>query len=135
MTEAEWLASADPPPAVVHSPTKEAPTMPRTTAAVLLAALALLTPGTAPAGPPEGASGKMAFDSVAAGLRKYRKETDEAKRIRWLERLAPSKDPRVAVVLGEARMEGRSRLGVEGYATDLLYQWFLSDDDDFSDVT
>jgi hypothetical protein len=40
--------------------------MPRTfTAAVLLAALALLPPGKTLAGPPEWASGKLAFDEFA----------------------------------------------------------------------
>jgi hypothetical protein len=76
--------------------------MRRTFAAVLLATLALLAPVTALAGPPEGASGKMAFDRVGAGLDRYRKEKDPAKRLGWLTRLAPTRDPRVAVALGEA---------------------------------
>jgi hypothetical protein len=96
--------------------------------------LALPLPGKAIAGPPEGASGRMAFDLVADGLRRYCKEADEGRRIKWLRKLASTKDPRVALVLGEAMMEGRTRLGVEVYATDLLYEWFLSDDDDFSEV-
>jgi hypothetical protein len=70
-------------------------------AAVLLATLAMLLPGKAPAGPPEGASGKMAFDRVGAGLDRYRRERDLSKQLRWLERLAPSGDPRVGVALGE----------------------------------
>jgi hypothetical protein len=75
--------------------------MTRTFAAVLLAALALLPPVKALAGPPEGPSGKMAFDTVADGLRKYHKEKDPEKHIRWLEKLAPTHDPRVAIALGE----------------------------------
>jgi hypothetical protein len=88
--------------------------MPRTlTAAVLLALLALLTPGKAVAGPPEEASGKMVLDEVADGLRKYRAEKDTGKRIKWLEKLAPSHDPRVAVALGE---EMDRALGQEDHA-------------------
>jgi hypothetical protein len=66
---------------------------------LLLALLALMIP-TAGAGPPEGVSGKMVFDEVWNGLRQYRREKDSEKRIRWLERLAPTRDPRVAVLLG-----------------------------------
>ncbi len=79
--------------------------MPRTFAEFvppLLATLALLSSGNVVAGPPEGASGKMVLDKVSEGLRKYRKETDEDKRIYWLTKLAPSRDPRVALALWEA---------------------------------
>jgi hypothetical protein len=56
----------------------------------------------AAAGPPEGVSGRMVYvDKVAEGLRQYRREADLGKRIEWLTRLAPTHDPRVAVVLGE----------------------------------
>jgi hypothetical protein len=67
-----------------------------------LAALALVLPGRAVAGPPEGASGRMVFDEVADGLRKYRAEQDQEKRYERLRRLAPTHDPRIAVVLGES---------------------------------
>jgi hypothetical protein len=70
-----------------------------TIALPLLAALAVVTPSGA--GPPERPSGRMMFDEVADGLRQYRKEQDEEKRIAWLRRLAPSHDPRVAVELWE----------------------------------
>jgi hypothetical protein len=70
--------------------------------AVALTMLALLPPGKAVTGPPEGVSGKMAFDRVPDGLRMYRKEKDEGKRAMWLIRLAPTSDPRVALALGEA---------------------------------
>jgi hypothetical protein len=70
-------------------------------AAALLAVLALLSLGKVVAGPPEGASGKMKFDEVADGLRKYRNEIDPVKRIEWLKKLAPTHDPRVGVALGE----------------------------------
>ncbi|HEX5269873.1 MAG TPA: hypothetical protein VFW33_05280 [Gemmataceae bacterium] len=72
----------------------------------LFAALAVLLPGAALAGPPEGASGRMVLDEVADGLRKVRKENDPAKRLGWLKRQARTRDPRVAVALGEAMREG-----------------------------
>jgi hypothetical protein len=65
----------------------------------LLAALALLAPARTVAGPPEGASGKMVFDRVGAGLDRYRKEKDPEKRCGWWRRLAPTRDPRVGVAL------------------------------------
>ncbi len=54
------------------------------------------------AGPPEKASGKMVLDEVAEGLRRYRKESNLAKRVDWLEKFAPTRDPRVAIALNEA---------------------------------
>jgi hypothetical protein len=66
----------------------------------LLAALAL--PAVSLAGPPEEPSGTMVFvDKVAEGLRQYHREADAEKRIEWLNKLAPTRDPRVGVVLGE----------------------------------
>ncbi len=75
--------------------------MPRAFAAALplLATLAMLSPGKALAGPPQGVSGKMVLDEVSEGLRKYRRETDGKKRIKWLTKLAPSRDPRVKAAL------------------------------------
>ena len=58
-------------------------------------------PGNSVAGPPEKISGVMVFDEVADGLRKYRQETDTGRRIRRLEKLALTRDPRVAIVLGD----------------------------------
>jgi hypothetical protein len=76
--------------------------MPRTFAAAgLLAVLAVLPPGEAVAGPPEVVSGKMVLDEVADGLRRYRRVKDEGKRVECLEKLALSRDVRVAVALGE----------------------------------
>ena len=87
--------------------------MPRTFAGCvlpLLTALAPLSPEKALGGPPEGVSGKMAFvDMVTDGLRQYRREADAGKRIKWLTKLAPTRDPRVAVVLGEAVEESDAR--------------------------
>jgi hypothetical protein len=53
------------------------------------------------AGPPEGASGRMVLDEVADGLRRSSRATDDGKRIAYLERIAPTHDPRVAIFLGE----------------------------------
>ena len=52
--------------------------------------------------------GKMILDEVADGLRRYRMEKDEDKRAKWLEKLAPSRDPRVMVVIGEALFDDES---------------------------
>ncbi|HEX5271203.1 MAG TPA: hypothetical protein VFW33_11970 [Gemmataceae bacterium] len=78
--------------------------MPRTfAAAVLLATLALLPPGKAVAGPPEGVSGKMVLrtDPIAEGLRRCHQVEDRGKRLELLEKLAATEDPRVAVALAE----------------------------------
>jgi hypothetical protein len=48
-----------------------------------------------------GTTGQMVFDDVGRGLDLYCKEKNEDKRIHLLARLAPTRDPRVAVVLGE----------------------------------
>ena len=75
------------------------------------------------AGPPEGVSGRMMLDEVADGLQKYRSERDENKRTWWLRKLGPTRDPRVAVVLGEA-MHDRSKL-VSDEAVGQLVNHFL----------
>jgi hypothetical protein len=67
----------------------------------LLTLLALLTPGQAVAGPPDGATGKMVLDEVADGLRKYRQATTADRRSDWLVKLVATRDPRVGVALGE----------------------------------
>jgi hypothetical protein len=69
---------------------------------LLFPVLALLSPKEAVAGPPEGMSGAMKLDKVEDGLRQYRKAKSPVVRLRWLEKLAPTRDPRVAVALGEA---------------------------------
>jgi len=68
----------------------------------LLALLLPMPPLPAIAGPPEGVSGRMALDEVADGLRRYRVAPTPEAKVAWLKRLAPSRDPRVAVALGEA---------------------------------
>jgi hypothetical protein len=80
--------------------------MPRILFAVplTLGLLAGLTPGSALAGPPEGPSGRivLAPDEIADTLRKYRVAKDEGKRRELLDKIASTRDPRVAVALGEA---------------------------------
>jgi hypothetical protein len=90
----------------------------------LLLASLLLLPGQVLAGPPEGVSGRMAFDEVADGLRYYRKEQDPKKCINWLWRLAPTRDPRVAVALWDAACSGddEQRQAAAGH---LLCKYFL----------
>jgi hypothetical protein len=68
-----------------------------TVALPLLAALAVVTPSGA--GPPERPSGRVSLDAVADGLRRCAQETDDNKRIAWLEKLAPTRDPRVALLI------------------------------------
>jgi hypothetical protein len=71
-------------------------------AKLVLALLVVLWAGQAAfAGPPEGPSGRMVLDPVADGLRRYRRENDEGRRRALLWKLAPTRDPRVAVALGE----------------------------------
>ena len=78
----------------------------------LLAVLALAMPGTALAGPPEAVSGKMVLDEVAEKLRRCGKEPDEDRRLELLFRLArsESRDPRVAVALGEFLQTSRDEV-------------------------
>jgi hypothetical protein len=91
---------------------------------MLVATLALILPGKTVAGPPEGVSGEMVLDKVADGLLRYRLQTDPQKRRRWLKQLAPTKDPRVAVVLGEAL----AYADPDYLAAYLLCQYYLSRD-------
>jgi hypothetical protein len=84
--------------------------------------LLLAQPGKAFAGPPEKISGMLIFDEVADGLGKYRKEKYPKNRIGWLEKLAPTRDPRVAIALAEAMM-GEGREAAE--ASRLLAQFFV----------
>jgi hypothetical protein len=103
--------------------------MPRTPFVLLLAVamslLALALPEPALARPPEVVSGKMVFDEVAEGLRKYRKETDEDKKLTVLKKLVQTHDPRVAIVLGE--MLSCSNKGTRFYAAYLICRNFNQD--------
>jgi hypothetical protein len=62
----------------------------------------LVVSGRVVAGPPEKASGKMVLDQVEDGLRQYQKAKHVEKRVACLRRLIPYRDPRAAVVMGEA---------------------------------
>jgi hypothetical protein len=76
--------------------------MSRTTFAAALFPVLAQPPHQAVAGPPEGVPGKMAFDEVADGLRRYRAEKDRGRRVTWLWRLGKCSDLRVAVAMGDA---------------------------------
>jgi hypothetical protein len=102
----------------------------RTPRLAALALLALLAPWPATAGPPEGVPGRMVLDEVAEGLRKYRQVTDEARRIEWLRRRAPSGDPRVALELWEvfAWVRGRRTAATRAVARDCLAERYATRD-------
>ena len=74
--------------------------MPKTLLAMLLL---LVTVVPVSAGPPEGMSGQMVLapDPVKDGLRQYRQARDQAARLALLQKLAPTRDPRVALVIWE----------------------------------
>lgn len=102
---------------------------------LLIAALALLLPGKAVAGPPEGASRKMVLDEVEDGLRRYRMEKDEEKKGDWLVRLAKTRDVRVAVLLGEqhdlwyaAHKANKPEPALGYMAHSFLYVFFVPDE-------
>lgn len=97
-------------------------------AGLLLLMLAVLAPTPVVAGPPERPSGRMAFDQVADGLRKYRCQEDPENRIRWLKKLAPTCDVRVAVALGDAWGDRDRTVG--SVAADLLAKHFCPKDDE-----
>jgi hypothetical protein len=104
--------------------------MPRRTfadALPLFAVLAALTPGETPAGPPEGMSGRMVLDKVADGLRRYQRDQSPSGRMTWLKRLAPSKDPRVAIALAEESVGAAPTFGDDGrqYAAFLLIRHYI----------
>jgi hypothetical protein len=102
--------------------------MPRLTiAASLLAALALV-PARAVAGPPERPSGRTVLDEVSEGLRKYRSEKDQGKRIDWLKKLAPSRDPRVAVELWQvfAFASEKRSVAIRQVAKECLARYYVT---------
>ncbi|HEX5270274.1 MAG TPA: hypothetical protein VFW33_07305 [Gemmataceae bacterium] len=92
----------------------------------LLAALVLLAPGKVVAGPPKGASGKMVFDEVADGLRRYANEKNGRRRAELLRRLAPTHDPRVALALGKGL--GDPSFPVHAAACDCLVDYYAPRD-------
>ena len=95
------------------------------TAVMLLALLTLPLPDMAVAGPPEKVPGAMAFDGVGPGLDRYGKEKDPEKRLKMLEKLAPTRDPRVAVLLG-GYLEGPDLdLELASAAIDVLGRYYV----------
>jgi hypothetical protein len=85
------------------------------TFASLALLLAVLSPADAVAGPPDGVPGKMvlAQDAVSQALAKYRRESDPHRRLALLNDLAATRDPRVAVALGQALYDPRSEMRVQ----------------------
>jgi hypothetical protein len=61
----------------------------------------LLMPTKAVADLPEDGSGQMVVDEVCEAIRQYQKEKDEEKRSARLIKLGQTRDPRVAIILGE----------------------------------
>jgi hypothetical protein len=99
--------------------------MPGTFAAAVLpiAVVALVSPGKAFAGPPKEVPGRMVFDEVVEGLRRFRKENDPQKQLAWMKRLAPTGDPRVGVALFDwVATAGFDQVGMA--AGDLLERYY-----------
>jgi hypothetical protein len=88
-----------------------------------LAVLAVVPAGRAVASPPEGVSGRMVLDEVVDGLRRYDAARTEAARVAWLRALKQTRDPRVAVVLGESLREASPE--VRGAAAEMLALYFI----------
>jgi hypothetical protein len=109
------------------------PTLFATAYLPLFAAQGLLSPGRVVAEPSEGVSGKMAFDEkmvfdeVAKGLRKYRKEKDPKKRLAWLQKLAATGDPRVALALVDAA-NNQNGDDLDCEAAEILWWYYASPD-------
>jgi hypothetical protein len=82
---------------------------------VLVSLFTLLMPARAVAELPEEGSGQMVVDEVREGLQQYQKEKDVGKRIKLLEKLAPTRDSRVAVMLGDV-LDGPIIIGEDGRA-------------------
>jgi hypothetical protein len=101
---------------------------------LLFLVLAQLPPKEAVAAPPPGVSGRLVFDEVVEGLRKYRTETDVGKRAEWLKRLAPTRDPRVAVELWEvfAWERGKRTAAIHQVARNCLADYFVAVDKSLS---
>jgi hypothetical protein len=107
----------------------------------LLVLLLPLVAVPAAAAPPDQPSGQMVLDEVADGLRRYRREHDPGRRRALLWRLAPTRDPRVAVALGELFVEEAAipavRLLAEFYlpeekrgSTDAVCDWWRANEAD-----
>jgi hypothetical protein len=92
--------------------------------AVACLALMMVEP-TCLAGPPGGPAGAMVIDTVADCLRQYRREKDPEKRIRCLEKLSATRDPRVAIALHELANDLSETERVRIEATFLLARKFI----------
>jgi hypothetical protein len=88
----------------------------------LFALLVLLPTAKVMAGPPDERSSATKLDKVEDGLRYLNQQKSDAKRVEWLTRLAPSKDPRVKAAL-EAALSDRST-DIAGVADELLAEHF-----------
>jgi hypothetical protein len=100
---------------------------PRSVAAIrLLPLLPLFLSGEAVAGPPDRASGRMVRDEVAVGLSRYRRETDDSRRVEWLRKLAPTRDPRVGLALGEYLSDRSNPLPHQISVAWMLTEHFMS---------
>ncbi len=98
----------------------------------LLAALLMLSPGKAVAGPPERLSRKMtlAADDVLTALRKARREPDPYKRLVLLYDQGRTRDPRIAVGVCEIMMISPRFSDAWHDARAALRRWFIEDDEE-----
>jgi hypothetical protein len=98
--------------------------VPRTKVAALVVVLLALPVSLAPKGRasgPEAVSGSMVFDPITDDLLRYHEETGQRERLACLRRLARTRDPRVAILLGE-QLHWSSGLRVP--AAELLLQHY-----------
>jgi hypothetical protein len=99
--------------------------MPRPLTALLsiLAVLVVLLSGKAAASPPERPLDRMVLDQVADGLRRYarRDGRGDERRVEWLKKVAPAKDPRVVIALAELVFDGQT-LAVRDEAALVLWK-------------
>jgi hypothetical protein len=72
----------------------------------------------------------MMIDPVPGGLRQYRAARDEGERIEWLRRLAPSRDPRVAVELWQvfAFASDKRSVAIRKAARECLAAYYVTQD-------
>jgi hypothetical protein len=136
-----WLERRDRTPQtfLLHSG-EEGAVMPKTSFAACALVLfplvgVMLSPlGKVAAGPPERVSGKMVIDEVSEGLRRYRQTSDENRRVDWLRRLAPTRDPRVALAMGEYVCIQRNPFPQQISVAWLLTQHFMPSPPDCDDM-
>jgi hypothetical protein len=88
---------------------------------IAAALLALAVPGWADE--PSTETGLARFDAVGKQLRQYAQEKDIRRRVDWLLKLAPTRDPRVAVLLGESFSDPSRE--IQGAAEYAYFRHFL----------